>query len=125
MTRYRLRIQQFSLTFRSTLHTKIIIDNHGPQADRHADLFRAFLGAVHGNEPLLSCSMIQHHSHNFGNSQPSGFMAPMRIDALAGYGRLTRTRWRTSRPPCMLVSLQRAQLPVRRIDARTTLPCLC
>ena len=37
MTRYRLRIQQLTLTIRSTLHTKIIIDNHGQQAERHAD----------------------------------------------------------------------------------------
>ena len=50
MTRDRLRIQQFPLTIRSTLHTEIIIDNHGQQADRHADLFRAFLveGAIQG-----------------------------------------------------------------------------
>ncbi|MDT5259527.1 MAG: hypothetical protein QOD10_4607 [Mycobacterium sp.] len=27
MTRYRLRIQQFALTIRSTLHTKIIANN--------------------------------------------------------------------------------------------------
>ena len=46
MTRDRLRIQQFPLTIRSTLHTEIIIDNDGQQADRHADLFRAFLAGV-------------------------------------------------------------------------------
>ena len=35
--RYRLRIQQLTLTIRSTLHTKIIANNHDQQADRHAD----------------------------------------------------------------------------------------
>jgi hypothetical protein len=37
MTRYRLRIQQLTLTIRSTLHTEIILDNHGRHADRRAD----------------------------------------------------------------------------------------
>ena len=44
MTRYRLRIQQFTLTIRSTLHTKIMANNQRKQADRRAALFRAFLG---------------------------------------------------------------------------------
>jgi hypothetical protein len=43
MTRYRLRIQQLTLTIRSTLHTKIIIDNRDQQDDRHVELFRTFL----------------------------------------------------------------------------------
>jgi len=46
MTRHRLRIQQFALTIRSTLHTRIIANNQRKQADRRAGLFRAFLGAV-------------------------------------------------------------------------------
>ena len=37
MTRYRLRIQQLTLTIRSPLHTKIIANNQRQQADRHAD----------------------------------------------------------------------------------------
>ena len=37
MTRNRLRIQQLTLTIRSTLHPKIIANNHPQQADRHAD----------------------------------------------------------------------------------------
>jgi len=45
MTRHRLRIQQFALTIRSTLHTRIIANNQRKQADRRAGLFRAFLGA--------------------------------------------------------------------------------
>jgi len=43
MTRHRLRIQQFALTIRSTLHTRIIANNQRKQADRRAGLFRAFL----------------------------------------------------------------------------------
>ena len=43
MTRYRLRIQQFTLTLRPTLHTKIIANNRHQRADRHAALFRALL----------------------------------------------------------------------------------
>ena len=46
MTRHRLRIQQFALTIRSTLHTRIIANNQRKQADRRAGLFRAFLGRV-------------------------------------------------------------------------------
>jgi len=38
-SRYRLRIQQFALTIRSTLHTMVIGDNLQQQADRHAGLF--------------------------------------------------------------------------------------
>ena len=45
-SRYRLRIQQFALTIRSTLHTMVIGDNLQQQADRHAGLFRAFLAAA-------------------------------------------------------------------------------
>jgi hypothetical protein len=37
MPRYRLRIQQLTLTIRSTLHTEIIAKNHHQHADRHAD----------------------------------------------------------------------------------------
>jgi hypothetical protein len=37
MTRYRLRIQQLTLIIRSTLHTKIIVDDPGRRADRHTD----------------------------------------------------------------------------------------
>jgi len=37
MPRYRLRIQQLTLTIRSTLHTEIIAKNHQQHADRHAD----------------------------------------------------------------------------------------
>ena len=37
MLRYRLRIQQLTLTNRSTLHTEIIAKNHHQHADRHAD----------------------------------------------------------------------------------------
>ena len=44
MTRYRLRIQQLTLNIRPTLHTKIIANNQHKQPDRHAGLFRAFLG---------------------------------------------------------------------------------
>jgi hypothetical protein len=43
MTRHRLRIQQFALTIRSTLHTRIIANNQRKQADRRAGLFRAFV----------------------------------------------------------------------------------
>ena len=50
MTRYRLRIQQLTLIIRSTLHTKIIPNNQHQQADRHAALFRAFLGLYHRGE---------------------------------------------------------------------------
>jgi len=46
MTRHRLRIQQFALTIRSTLHTRIIANNQRKQADRRAGLFRAFLARV-------------------------------------------------------------------------------
>ena len=46
MTRHRLRIPRLALSIRSTLHIKIIANNHGQQAERHADLFRAFLGSV-------------------------------------------------------------------------------
>jgi len=46
MTRHRLRIQQFALTIRSTLHTRIIANNQRKQADRRAGLFRAFLANV-------------------------------------------------------------------------------
>ena len=43
MTRYRLRIEQFPLTIRSTLHTNIIANNQHQQANRHAGLFTSFL----------------------------------------------------------------------------------
>ena len=46
MTRDRLRIQQFPLTLRPTLHPTIIPNNTGQQADRHAALFRAPLDDV-------------------------------------------------------------------------------
>ena len=48
MARYRLRIQQLTLTIRSTLHTKIIANNRYQPADRHAALFRALLGIAVG-----------------------------------------------------------------------------
>ena len=44
MTRNRLRIQQFPLTLRSPLHTNIVVNNDDQWGDRHAGLFRAFLG---------------------------------------------------------------------------------
>ena len=53
MTRHRLRIQQFALTIRSTLHTRIIANNQRKQADRRAGLFRAFLGRDGGR--LCAC----------------------------------------------------------------------
>ena len=43
MTRYRLRIKQFPLILRATLHTKIIANNHSQQGHRHAGLFRTLL----------------------------------------------------------------------------------
>ena len=53
MTRHRLRIQQFALTIRSTLHTRIIANNQRKQADRRAGLFRTFLGAMDAH--FLNC----------------------------------------------------------------------
>jgi C4-dicarboxylate-specific signal transduction histidine kinase len=44
MTRYRLRIQKFSLLIRSTLHPTIIPNNRDQPTDRHAELFRTLLG---------------------------------------------------------------------------------
>ena len=57
MTRHRLRIQQFALTIRSTLHTRIIANNQRTQADRRAGLFRAFLVLV--GEPVVIAAGIE------------------------------------------------------------------
>ncbi len=43
MTRYRLRIQEFSLLIRSTLHSTIIPNNNDQPSDRHTELFRTLL----------------------------------------------------------------------------------
>jgi hypothetical protein len=56
MTRNRLCIQQFPLTLRSTLHTKIIANNQHQQADRHADLFRAFLVGFRNTACYARCA---------------------------------------------------------------------
>jgi hypothetical protein len=42
----RLRIQQFTLLIRSTLHPKIIPNHTDQKADRHAGLFRSLLGTI-------------------------------------------------------------------------------
>jgi len=55
MTRHRLRIQQFALTIRSTLHTRIIANNQRKQADRRAGLFRAFLGHIARSSGVVCC----------------------------------------------------------------------
>ena len=46
MPRHRLRVQQFPLLLRSTLHPTIIPNNTYQRADRHAALFRSLLGRL-------------------------------------------------------------------------------
>ena len=58
MTRHRLRIQQFALTIRSTLHTRIIANNQRKQADRRAGLFRAFLAATLAYLTYFNASLL-------------------------------------------------------------------